>query len=183
MFGKFSLGTFGLIVGGTLMIVGAIAYVTDNATLNLAGFFYGLPLLLGGFALKAAELKPIPFSQPTSPDILALREKQATSTLNQVREDVTRYRYGQAAHLDEVLKRLGLAPNDEQRPVLTSLRETMIDNNYALVLEFDSPFIPFTTWQEKQEKMTTFFGPGVQAQVMATTDNKVELTLVCTNIA
>ena len=30
----------------------------------------GTPILLGGLALKASELKPIPFSQPTAPEIL-----------------------------------------------------------------------------------------------------------------
>jgi len=64
MFGKISLGTLGLTVGSILTIMGFIAYGFDNATLNLVGFFYGFPLLLGGLALKANELQPIPFSEP-----------------------------------------------------------------------------------------------------------------------
>lgn len=59
MLGSVSLGTLGLIVGALLTGVGVVAYAAGNATLNLAGFFYGVPLLLGGLALKAAELKPV----------------------------------------------------------------------------------------------------------------------------
>ena len=104
-----------------MVVVGFIAYATGNATLNLAGLFYGTPILLGGLALKASELKPIPFSQPTAPEILSLREAQATDTQNQIRLDVTRYRYGQEAHLDESLERIGLSPTDEERPLLVAL--------------------------------------------------------------
>ena len=110
MLRKISLALVGLTVGSLLTVVGFIAYALDYATLNLAGFFYGIPLLLGGLALKAAELKPIPFSQPTPDAILKLREKLATPTQNQIRKDVTRYRYGQEAHLDDALQRLGLSP-------------------------------------------------------------------------
>ncbi len=42
-----SLGMLGLSVGGILTLVGFVAYFTNQATLNLAGFFYGIPLLLG----------------------------------------------------------------------------------------------------------------------------------------
>ena len=126
MLRKISLALVGLTVGSLLTVVGFIAYALDYATLNLAGFFYGIPLLLGGLALKAAELKPIPFSQPTPDAILKLREKLATPTQNQIRKDVTRYRYGQEAHLDDTLQRLGLSPTDEERPVLVSLKESAI---------------------------------------------------------
>jgi hypothetical protein len=160
-----SLGTLGLWVGGVLTITGFIAYATANATLNLAGFFYGIPLLLGGLALKASELKPIPFSQPTTPEVLKLRSLKATSTQNQIRDDVTRYRYGQEAHLDSSLEALKLSPTDEERPVLIGLRETEVDGEYVLVLEFNSPLISFETWQQKREKVEKFFGPGVRVEI------------------
>jgi hypothetical protein len=175
-----SLGTLGLGVGAILTVVGFIAYATNNATLNLAGFFYGIPLLLGGLALKAAELKPVRFSQPTSPDILALRDKQATATQNQLRKDVTRYRYGQDAHLDSSLSSIGLAPSDEQRPVLIGLQETEVDGAYALVLEFESPLIPLEVWQQKREKIEKFFGPGVRVTVNQPSEGCVDVALIAT---
>lgn len=178
MLRKTPLGNVLLIVGGILTIVGFVAYFKENATLNLAGFFYGIPVLLGGLALRAAELEPTQYSQETTPEVATLREQQATPTQNQVRSDVTRYRYGQAAHLDEVLERLGLSPTDEERPELVAVREESIDGAYALVLEFDSPFITLAKWLEKQEKIEKFFGPNIRAEITEPSENKVELALI-----
>ncbi|MGF1459903.1 MAG: DUF2854 domain-containing protein [Leptolyngbyaceae cyanobacterium] len=178
MLRKTSLGNVLLVVGGILTVVGFVAYFQDNATLNLAGFFYGIPVLLGGLALRAAELEPTQYSQETTPEVAALREQQATPTQRQVRSDVTRYRYGQEAHLDEVLERLGLAPSDEERPELMAVREESKGGAYSLVLEFDSPFIPLTKWQEKQEKIEKFFGPDVRAEIVEPQAHRVELALV-----
>jgi hypothetical protein len=178
MLRQISLGTLGLTIGGVLTIIGFAAYAADNATLNLAGFFYGIPLLLGGLALKTSELKPVPFSQPTTPQVLALRKQQATSTQNQVRQDITRYRYGQDAHLDTTLSFLGLGSLDEERPVVTQLRETEMNGAYTLILEFDSPFVPLEVWQQKQEKMTSYFGPGVEVKVTQLDTNQIELALI-----
>jgi len=175
-----SLGTLGLFIGGLLTIIGFIAYATENATLNLVGFFYGIPILLGGLALKAAELKPIPVSQSTPPSVVKLREAQSTFTQNQIRQDVTRYRYGQEAHLDSSLKSLGLSPTNEERPVLTSLREIETDGAYTLVLEFNSPLIPFETWQEKRDKIEKFFGPGIRVDLTQHEEGCVHLALIAT---
>lgn len=180
MLRQISLGTVGLVVGGFLSVVGFAAYFLDYATLNLIGFFYGIPLLLGGLALKAAELKPVPYSVPTPEEVLALREQQATATQTQIRQDVTRYRYGQKAHLDSSLSYLGLSPNDEERPVLEGVREEDVSGAYALVLEFDSPLIPFATWQQKQEKIERFFGPGLRAVVSQLDDDRIEVALITT---
>lgn len=180
MLRQFSLGSVGLVVGGILSVIGFTAYALDNPTLNLVGFFYGIPLLLGGFALKAAELKPVPFAQPTSPEVVALREQKATSTQNQIRKDVTRYRYGQEAHLDSSLKYLGFSPSDEERPILQTIREEAIDGSYALILEFESPLIKFETWQHKQDKIERFFGPGLRVELQELPDDRVDLFLVAT---
>ena len=178
MLRKIPLGGVLLSVGSILTIVGFVAYFRDMATLNLAGFFYGIPILLGGAALRAAELEPVPYTQPASDSVIALRDKTATQTQNQVRKDVTRYRYGQEAHLDLALERLGLSPNDKQRPVLNGLREELRDGAYTLVLEFDSPYMPLETWQEKHAKIETFFGPNIRAEIIALPDDQMELALI-----
>ena len=178
MLRKISLALVGLTVGSILTVVGFVAYALDYATLNLAGFFYGIPLLLGGLALKAAELKPIPFSEPTPDTILKLREKLATPTQNQIRKDVTRYRYGQEAHLDDTLQRLGLSPTDEERPVLVSLKESAIADCYTLTLAFQSPFISLEIWQEKIDKIEKFFGPDIRVNIEQTDENKIEVALI-----
>lgn len=178
MLRQISLGTVGLVVGGILSVIGFAAYAGDNATLNLVGFFYGIPILLGGLALKSAELKPVPYSQPLSPEVLALREQQATSTQNQIRKDVTRYRYGQEAHLDSSLEYLGLSPTDEERPVLLAIREEATDGAYTLVLEFDSPLIDLAIWQKKQEKLDRFFGQDVKVVVSQPEEEQIEVALI-----
>ncbi len=165
MLRKISLGTLGLSVGGLLTLGGFVAYFTDHPTLNLAGFFYGIPLLLGGLALKASELKPTPITQETAPEVLQLRERQATETQKQLWQDVTRYRYGQEAHLDQSLKSLGLSPTDEERPLLVGVREEAVDGCYALVLEFESPLVSLAGWEEKREKIERFFGPGLRVEI------------------
>ncbi len=178
-----SLGTLGLILGGFLTVGGFIAYFVGNPTLNLIGFFYGIPILIGGLALKAAELKPVPVSVATSKEVLVLRNQQATATQNQIREDVTRYRYGQKAHLDSSLSHLGLSPTDEERPVIKELRETEIEGAYALILEFDSPLMPLEVWQQKHQKMESFFGPGVQVEVTQPSEDTIDLALITTSKA
>jgi hypothetical protein len=180
MFRKISLGNVLLVVGGILTVVGFVAYFQDNATLNLAGFFYGIPVLLGGLALRAAELEPTQYSQETTAEVATLREQQATPTQNQVRSDVTRYRYGQEAHLDEVLERLGLARSDDERPELVAVREAAIGGAYALVLEFASPKVPLSKWLERQEKIEKFFGPNIRAEITEPQENKVDLALIAT---
>lgn len=177
MFGKASLGSILLVVGGILTVVGFVAYFQDNSTLNLVGFFYGIPVLLGGLALRASELKPVPAATPDAA-VLQLREAQATPTQNQVRKDVTRFRYGQEAHLDDVLQRLGLSPSGEECPELVGLREVEIEGAYALILEFASGTVPFTTWQGKRSKIETFFGPNIRAEVAQPAEDRVELSLI-----
>jgi hypothetical protein len=176
--GKINLSLVLLAVGGVLTIVGFVAYFQENSTLNLVGFFYGIPVLLGGLALRAAELEPAPYTQPTAPEVLKLRQEQATPTQNQVREDVTRYRYGQEAHLDVALQKLGLSPSGQECPELSGLHEVEIDGSYALVLEFDSSTLPFSTWVGKQAKIESFFGPSVRAELSQPTDDQVNLALI-----
>lgn len=178
MLRQISLGALGLTVGSILTVVGFAAYFSGNPTLNLIGFFYGIPVLLGGLALRVAELKPVPYSQPVTPDLLDLRKEQATATQNQIRSDVTRYRYGQKAHLDTSLDYLGLEPTDEERPDLIGIREESRNGAYTLVLEFYSPLISFNTWKEKREKIERFFGPGLYAEVEQPEEERVDLALI-----
>ena len=184
MFGRFSLGNLGVVVGSILTSIGFAAYFfTDNATLNLAGFFYGIPLLLGGLALKSSELEPVPIDPPSDATIVTLRSQQATPIQKQIFSEVTRYRYGEEAHLEVALERLGLSPSDDDRPVLTSVREENRDGAYCLILRFDSPEIPMTTWQEKQEKITCFFGPNITTEINAISpeNDRLELALIAEN--
>jgi Protein of unknown function (DUF2854) len=174
---RIPLGPTLISIGGLLTLVGFGAYAVDNSTLNLVGFFYGVPLLLGGLALKSSELKPVVFIEPEA-DMLKLRKAQETPTQKQIRQDVTRFRYGEEAHLDLALEKLGMSPTDEERPILKGLREESIDGNYAIVLEFYTPLISLAIWEEKHEKITRFFGPGVRTTITAVGEEELELALI-----
>jgi Protein of unknown function (DUF2854) len=178
LFYKIPLGKLLLGLGTVLTTVGFAAYYFDKATLNMVGFFYGIPLILGGFALRTSELKPVPFSQPTSPTVLDLRAKVATQVQMKLISDLTRYNYGEDIHLDEALKKINLNPRADLCPRITALREEMRDGNYTLVLEFDSPAIPLTKWQDQHAKIEKYFGPGISAQIEQPAENQVELALI-----
>jgi hypothetical protein len=178
MVGRISLGMVGIWVGGILSVVGVIAYGLGNSTLNLVGLFYGVPILLGGAALKSAEVVPAPLLMPTPREVLQVRSSQETPTQAQIRRDVMRFRYGIEAHLDEALAKLGLSPTDQERPVLVGLYEQLsAAERYELVLRFRAPYVSWETWQEKQERMTRFFGPGIVAAVQLVEPQVVDVHL------
>ncbi len=180
-FGKVPFALLCLIAGAILTVVGTIAFLMNYAALNMAGFFYGIPLFLGGIAFYITELKPVPLTQPTTPAVVAQRSRQATATQQQILNDLTRYRYGQKAHLDSALKFLGLSPTDEERPEIVGLYETLLDDAYTLVLGFESPMIPFETWQKKHDKMTAFFGPGVKVLLEHPEEDLIKVSIVATD--
>jgi len=109
---------------------------------------------------------------------LSLRSQQATETQKQIIKDVTRYRYGQEAHLDEALQKIGLRPTDEERPVLVALRETIRDGAYTLILEFYSPLISLETWLDRREKIEKFFGPGIKVEIQQVESDKIDLAMI-----
>ncbi|KAJ7533063.1 hypothetical protein O6H91_13G031300 [Diphasiastrum complanatum] len=143
---------------------------------------YGFPLAIIGMALKYAELKPVPCI--TYADAFSLRKSQATAILDQVRNDVTRYRYGDEQHLEEALKRIfryGQAGGIQQRnaPTLQSIREEVNQHGkYALVLVFEAKALKLKDFEERQAKFTSFFGPGVTAEIAAREENIYEVWLV-----
>lgn len=177
MLRKIPLAAVGLTVGGILTAVGFYAYAVGLNTLNLAGFFYGIPLLLGGLALKASELKPVPYTVETSSEIKKLRS-QATPTQEQLRKDVTRYRYGQEAHLDDSLAKFGLSPTDADRPELIGLQEQSRDGAYTLLMEFNSPFFSLEEWQKRHEKIEKFFGPDIIAEITQPEESRIDVALI-----
>ena len=59
---------------------------------------------------------------------------------------------------------------------ISKLEETM--GFYSLVLRFRSPLMNFETWQQKQDKLTRFFGPGIVAVVSELENKEVDLKLI-----
>ncbi|PNH00697.1 hypothetical protein TSOC_013465, partial [Tetrabaena socialis] len=103
---KVSFGSILTPVGLTLLGWGFGAYflLLPGADLSSLLLIYGFPLSVLGFALSYAQLEPVPLK--TTKEAFALREKQMTDNQKQIREDVTRFRYGDEQHLEEALERI-----------------------------------------------------------------------------
>ena len=54
----FSPGSLVTLAGALLTVIGSLAYVTANPNLSLPTIFYGVPIFIGGLALKSSELPP-----------------------------------------------------------------------------------------------------------------------------
>merc|ERR1711924_462576 len=110
----FSLATAALAAGALITLSSFAAFFTSGggggtASVSSLGFIYGIPTLLVGAALAYAELEPVPVTYDGSESKLeALFERKANEAMRKVREDVTRHRYGDDAHLDTTTKALGL---------------------------------------------------------------------------
>ena len=144
---------------------------------------YGFPISVLGFALSYAQLNPVQCR--STPEGLAARETQATDIQKQVREDVTRYRYGDEQHLEEALGRIfrfGQGGGIPRRlsPILTGLREEVRDGAYTLVLEFltDKERMTNEMFESRLDKFQSFFGPGITAE-MTTTEKGQDVALIC----
>lgn len=89
---KVSFGDILAPVGVGLMVFGFGAYFSLIPGSDLSGvaLIYGFPVLLLGFALKYAQLDPVPCT--TTREAFELRDSQMTDNQRRVREDCTRYR-------------------------------------------------------------------------------------------
>ena len=171
-----SPGSLVTLAGAFLTVIGSIAYLGDNANLSLPTIFYGIPILLGGLALKSSELPP---SQRLTPPqaLRELRQLPANAALAKLLADVTRWRYGQKAHLETSLEALKLWDDDDP-PQLLSVEELDIDGNYGLRLLFDCRAVAPGRWQDRQERLGRFFGPGLSANLVQSAPGQVTLELL-----
>ncbi|PIN08886.1 hypothetical protein CDL12_18540 [Handroanthus impetiginosus] len=181
---KVSFGVIGLGVGISLLSYGFGAYfnILPGSEWSALMLTYGFPLAIIGMALKYAELKPVPCL--TYSDAQMLREKCATPILKQVRNDVTRYRYGDEQHLDEALKRIfqygqgGGIPR-RSAPTLQMIREEVTeDGRYCLVLVFEAKALELSDFEQRQAKFASFFGPGITAEIVEGEKNLYEVKLI-----
>ena len=166
----FSLGNVVTLAGVLITIASFAEYLTNSGdsgiSLSGLGFVYGIPIFLGGAALKYAEIEPVPsFSTPGGERIF---EEKATETIEKIKQDVTRHRYGDEAHLDTTVKKLGLVIPGKAYPQLRELREEEIDGELAFTMVWQSLDTPYKMWADERrvKKYETFFGPGVTADVV-----------------
>ena len=157
----FSLGNLVILAGVVITIASFAEYLSDSSdSLNVSGlgFVYGIPIFLAGAALKYAEIDPVPvFSTPKGE---AVFENKATETIRKIKQDVTRHRYGDEAHLDSTVKKLGLVVPGKDYPQLQELREEEEDGELAFTMVWQSIDTPYKMWADPRrvKKYVTFFG-------------------------
>lgn len=167
----FSLGN--LIVGAGVLLT-ALSFADylgtaggDGPTLSGLGFVYGLPIFLAGAALKYAEIEPVDCI--TSPGAAPVAEAKGTEIIKKIKQDVTRHRYGDEAHLDTTVKKLGLVVPGKAYPQLMELREDVTDDGeLAFTIVWQSLDTPYKMWadEKRRKRYETFFGPDVGAEVV-----------------
>lgn len=155
---------------------------SDGAVSSL-GFVYGIPVFLIGLSLWYAEIKPVEVITSESGD--RAWDKHASETFIKIKQDVTRHRYGDDAHLDSTLDALGLRLPAKKYPKLLNLiQEEEKDGQLSFTLTFQSVETPFKVWNEPERvrKYAKFFGPNVKASVQKVDGDKriVSLTLTTT---
>jgi hypothetical protein len=166
----FSLGNL-VIAAGVLITVASFAEYLggdggDGLNVSGLGFVYGIPVFLAGAALKYAEIEPVPlYSGPGAEGIF---EDMATETVKKIKQDVTRHRYGDEAHLDTTVKKLGLVVPGKAYPQLRELREDNVNGELTFTMVWQSLDTPYKMWADERrvKKYETFFGPGVTAEVV-----------------
>lgn len=150
----------------------------ENQLVQTLGFVYSIPALVGGLALKYAELPPVPLQSTTQAE--ALREKQGSPIQKKIVKDMTRFTYGDA-HMEDPLKFLKLAPSGMGVPEICNMIEKVTDDGrYSLTMRFNSPDTPYRIWKDRSPRFARFFGPGVRAQLKIYNKAKqqVELELI-----
>lgn len=168
----FSLGNL-VVAAGVLVTTLSFAEYLGSAggdngqTLSGLGFVYGIPIFLAGAALKYAEIEPVPCVSGAGAD--AIFEAKATDIMKKIKQDVTRHRYGDEAHLDTTVKKLGLVVPGKAYPQLQELRQDVTpDGELAFTMVWQSLDTPYKLWadEKRRKRYETFFGPGVGAEVV-----------------
>ncbi|ABX08431.1 DUF2854 domain-containing protein [Prochlorococcus marinus] len=172
---NFSPATIISIVGGVLAVIGLISYFSNAANLSVPTFFYGVPILLIGLALKSSELSPAKCKNSSS-EFKALKEKLPKEIQDLV-NDVTRFRYGQRVHLESSLQVLKLW-NEAKPPQLQEIELLERGNGYGIQMKFKFNGVPITKWEDKKDRLGRFFAKNLNANITSDTSGEIELTLL-----
>ena len=171
----FSPANLVTVTGAVLTVIGGLAYLTGAANLSVPTLFYGFPIFLGGLALKDSQLEPAKKISPDS-DLTKIRD-QGPPELGKLVKDVTRWRYGQNAHLESSLKVLKLW-DDANPPQLLEIEEMETAGGYGLRLRFELAGVEISRWQEKKERLGRFFAKGLEAELLTPSTGEIDLMIL-----
>mmetsp|Transcript_16617 Transcript_16617/g.24359 ORF Transcript_16617/g.24359 Transcript_16617/m.24359 type:complete len:284 (-) Transcript_16617:74-925(-) len=167
----FSLGNLVIFSGIVVTILSFVDYLGndggDGLSVSGLGFVYGIPIFLAGAALKYAEIDPVPCISSDRAD--AVFEDKSTEIIAKIKQDVTRHRYGDEAHMDTSVKKLGLVIPGKRYPQLQELRQDVTaDGELEFTMVWQSLDTPYKMWADENrvKKYESFFGPGVSAETV-----------------
>lgn len=163
------------IAGGFLAVIGLISYFSNAANLSVPTFFYGVPILLIGLALKNSELSPANCNN--SPSEIKQIKPKIPNELQSLLDDVTRFRYGQRAHLESSLQALKLW-NEEKPPQLKTIKLLEKEAGYGVEMRFETNGVPMEKWEEKKDRLGRFFAKDLKATITSVKAGEIELTLL-----
>ena len=170
-----SPANFITVTGAALTVVGITAYLTGAANLSVPTLFYGFPIFLGGLALKTTELKPAKRIVPENS--IAKSKEAGAPELAKVVKDVTRWRYGQHAHLESSLIALKLW-DQANPPQVLEIEELETDLGYGIRLRFKTAGVALKRWEEQQERLGRFFAQGMQAEIITPSKGVLDLKII-----
>ena len=161
------------ITGGTLSFIGMIAFFTESVNLSVPTFFYGVPILLIGLALKTSEVPPVKL---LNKEIFKSNKFSRPEELTNLVKDVTRWRYGIQAHLQSSLEVLKLW-SEENPPQLLELEEVSRDEKNGLRMHFEINSVPIEEWIKRKDRLNRFFAKGLESEFIID-DNNREFDLI-----
>ena len=162
------------VTGSVLTVIGCISYLTGAANLSVPTLFYGFPIFLGGLALKSTELKPA--KRVVEASQMEKAREAAPPELSKLLADVTRWKYGQHAHLESSLKVLNLW-DQANPPQLLEIEEMETSKGYGLRLRFQLAGVPLDRWKAQEERLGRFFAKGLEAELSSNNPKEVDLIL------
>ena len=145
----------------------------DDGAVSSLGFVYGIPVFLIGLSLWYAEIKPVEVLSSDKGE--RAWEAKKTDTLEKIRLDVTRHRYGDDAHLDSTLESLGLKLPQKKFPKMLSIT---LDETSSGELEFTMTFqsmeTPYKVWADpdRVQRYVKFFGPNIATSEVLKVDKE-----------
>ncbi|KGG16459.1 MULTISPECIES: DUF2854 domain-containing protein [unclassified Prochlorococcus] len=172
---QFSPASIISIAGAILAITGLISYFNDATNLSVPTFFYGVPILLIGLALKNSELNPAR-SLISSSELNKLKIKGPKELENLI-GDVTRFKYGQRAHLETSLQALKLW-DDNKPPQLIEIALIETEENFGVRMKFNFRGVPLEKWQSQQDRLGRFFAKNLTANILSETEDELILELL-----
>jgi hypothetical protein len=153
------------------MIGGAGVNNAGEPPFEIRGFSLGNLVILSGVlitVLSFAEYLSDSSGEGLNVSGLGFVYGIPVETIEKIKQDVTRHRYGDEAHLDTTVKKLGLVVPGKDYPQLKELREEDADGELAFTMVWQSIDTPYKMWADERrvKKYETFFGPGVTAEVV-----------------